>query len=172
MNYEKCREILLKEFELVQNAAVIQKTIQDAVAGREWIDFEDHFKAMKAVESEFMVLEEERVNLFIEFETAQKRPRRNVSPDLDDTRGRFYAMTADLPPDQRNDLTTIYRSLKFEVLKLRMANETFMNYLGGVKASLTEFFALAFPDRGGKIYTNQGTHLSHDMRSMVLNQRF
>jgi hypothetical protein len=81
-------------------------------------------------------------------------------------------MTAALPPDQRNDLTAIYRSLKLEALKLRMANEALENYLGGVKASLAEFFELVFPDRGGKMYTSQGTRLSHDMRSMVLNQRF
>ena len=170
MNYEKCKEILLKEFELVQNAAVIQKKIQDAVANREWTDFEGHFKAMNAVEREFKVLEKERERLFIEFEAAQGK--RNVFPDLNDDKGRFYAMTAGLPPQQRSDLTAIYRSLKLEALKLRMANEALGSYLSGVKASLTEFFELAFPDRGGKMYTNQGTHLSHDMRSMVLNHRF
>jgi hypothetical protein len=170
MDYEKCREILLKECELVQNAAAIQKKIQDAVANREWTDFEDHFKAMNAVEGEFMVLENKRESLFIEFEAA--RGRRIVSPELNDAKGRFYAMTACLPADQRNDLTAIYRSLKLEVLKLRMANDALGSYLGGVKASLAEFFELAFPDRGGKMYTSQGTHLSHDMRSVVLNQRF
>jgi len=169
MIYEKCREILLKEFELVQNAAAIQKKIQDAVTAREWADFEGHFKAMNAVESEFMALENERESLFNAFEASGGR---NVSPDVNDAKGRFYAMTAGLPPEQRNDLTAIYRSLKLEALKLRMANEALESYLSGIKASLTDFFELAFPDRGGKMYTSQGTRLSHDMRSMVLNQRF
>ena len=81
-------------------------------------------------------------------------------------------MTAHLPAEQRNDLTSIYRSLKLEALKLRMANDVLMGYLGSVKASLTDFFELAFPDRGGKMYTPQGTRFSHDMRSMVLNRTF
>ena len=162
MNYEKCREILLKEFELVQNAAAIQKKIQDAVTAREWTDFEGHFKAMNAVESEIMALENERESLFSAFE----------APDVNDAKGRFYAMAVALPPEQRNDLTAIYRSLKMEALKLRMANEALESYLGGVKASLSDFFELAFPDRAGKMYTSQGTRLSHDMRSMVLNHRF
>jgi len=175
MIYEKCREILLKESELVQNAFNIQKKIQDAVLNREWTDFEGHFSAMSALEGKIAALEDEREGLFLELMTAQERKPshgKEKSPALDDAKGRFYAMTAHLPVEQRNDLTAIYRSLKLEALKLRMANDILMNYLGSVKASLTDFFELAFPDRGGKMYTPRGTHLSHDMRSMVLNRRF
>ena len=169
MVYEKCREILLRESELVQNAFNIQKKIQNAVVNREWTDFEGHFTAMNALENEIAALENEREGLFLEFESSQGK---KLYPDLNDAKGRFYNMTAHLPAQQRNDLTAIYRSLKLEVLRLRMSNDVLMNYLGSVKASLTDFFELAFPDRGGKMYTPRGTHLSHDMRSMVLNRRF
>jgi hypothetical protein len=81
-------------------------------------------------------------------------------------------MASLLPEKQRNDLTSVYRSLKLETLKLRIANEALMTYLGSIKSTLKEFFDLAFPERGGKMYTPKGTHLSHDMRSMVLNQSF
>ena len=173
MIYEKCREILLKESELVQNAFNIQKKIQEAVFNREWTDFEGHFIAMNALEGEIAALEIEREGLFLEFEASNERDTSNgKEASLDDPKGRFYSMTAHLPAEQRNDLTSIYRSLKLEAMKLRMANDVLMNYLGGVKAGLTDFFELAFPDRGGKMYTHEGTHLSHDMRSMVLNRRF
>ena len=169
MVYEKCREILLKEHELVQFAVTIQKNIQDAVTAREWTDFEGHFKALEALESEFNALEAEREKLFVEFEASNGR---NVSPEHIDAKSRFYAMAAQLPALERNDLTEIYRNLKLEVIKMRMANEALKGYLNGVRTSLQEFFSNVFPERGGKMYTPQGTHFSHDMRSMVLNQRF
>ena len=168
MIYEKCREILLKEYELVQNAAAIQEKLRAAVVGREWTDFEGHFSAMNAVETELAGLEIEREGLFAEFEGSGGRNPLNMK----DAKGRFYAMASHLPENQRNDLTAIYRSLKLEALKLRMANDALAAYLSGIKTTLAEFYALAFPDRGGKLYTNQGTHFSHDMRSMVLNHSF
>jgi hypothetical protein len=165
MIYEKCREILLRECELVQNAQSIQEKLRLAVTDREWAGFEDRFNALKAVQNELAVLEDERENLFTEY------GRQNVV-DAKDAKGRFYAMACLLPENQRNDLTAIYRCLKLEALKLRVANEAFTAYLSGINATLRDFFALAFPDRGGKMYTPRGTHFSHDMRSMILNQRF
>ena len=166
MIYEKCREILLRECELVQEAAAVQEKFRTAVINREWAGFEGHINAMNVIEDKLAGLEDERERLFDAFETLV---RQDASSDA---KSRFYAMASILPESQRNDLTAIYRSLKMESLKLRMENEALMNYLAGIKATLTDFFALAFPDRAGKIYTREGTHLSHDMRSMVLNRSF
>ena len=168
MVYEKCRDILLRECELVQEAAVLQEKLASAVINREWADFESRINAMNFIEKSLSELEREREGLFIEFEAG----RQKASADTKDAKGRFYEMASLLPENQRNDLTAIYRSLKMESLKLRMANEALMAYLGGIKSTLTDFFSLAFPERAGKMYTREGTHLSHDMRSMVLNRSF
>ena len=169
MIYEKCRDILLRECELVQNAAVIQEKLMSAVINREWSGFEGNINAINAIENKLADLESEREQLFTAFETLT---RKNTFPGAQDPKGRFYAMASLLPENQRNDLTAIYRSLKMESLKLRMANEALMTYLAGIKATFTDFFALAFPERAGKIYTSQGTHLSHNMSSMVVNRSF
>jgi hypothetical protein len=169
MIYEKCRDILLRECEQVQNAAAIQEKITHAVSNREWTVFEDNLAAINAIESKLENLENEREQLFTVFETITHQI--NFSQNLD-AKGRFYTLVSIFPENQRNDLTAIYRSLKIEALKLRMRNDALMTYLSGIKATLKDFFDLAFPDRSGKMYTNQGTHLSHDMRSMVLNTRF
>ncbi|MDR0316451.1 MAG: hypothetical protein LBH97_06080 [Treponema sp.] len=160
MIFKKCRDILLKESELVQKIAVLQTMIQNAVVAREWTDFETHFRTMNDMGVEFAALEREREALFA-----------GQSPDLGDDKGRFYALVSELPAEQRNELTAIYRSLKLESLKLRMANETLMSYISEARATITGFLEIAFPDRNGRIYTPQGRPLSHDMRSMVLNQR-
>ena len=167
--YEKCKEILLQEYELIQMASYVQENIRLAVFNKEWTVFEDQLSSMSSIEAKLGRLECEREKLFTVFEAIVHE--KNFCENLD-AKGRFYKMVSVLPDDQRNDLTSIYRSLKLEALKLRMANDTLMIYLEGVKATLKDFFDFAFPDRGGKMYTNQGTHLSHDMRSMVLNTRF
>lgn len=169
MIYEKCRDILLRECEQVQKAAAVQEKISLAVANKEWAVFEDNLSAMDAIEKKLESLEYEREQLFTIFETIIHQS--NFSHNLD-AKGRFYSLVSILPESQRNDLTAIYRSLKLEALRLRLRNEALMNYLSGIKATLKDFFDMAFPDRSGKIYTNQGTHFSHDMRSMVLNTRF
>ena len=169
MIYEKCRDILLRECELIQNAAAVQEKIRLAVTEREWTVFEDHLSAMNAIESKIETLETEREQLFTVFETLIHQ--KSFSDNLD-AKGRFYALVCMLPENQRNDLTSIYRSLKLESIKLRMANETLMTYLAGIKTTLKDFFDLAFPERAGKMYTNRGTHLANDMRSIVLNRRF
>ena len=169
MIYEKCRDILLRECELVQNASIIQEKIQQAVTNKDWVVFEDNLSAMHAIESKMEGLEFERDQLFNVYETILHQ--KSFSQNLD-SKGRFYKLVAILPEDQRNDLTAIYRSLKVEALKLRMANDTLMTYLIGIKATLKDFFDLAFPDRAGNIYTNQGAQLAHDMRGMVLNAQF
>ena len=151
MVFEKSKGILLKECELVQRIAGLQDQIQDAVLNREWADFEGYFSALAEVKEEFTALEREREQLFT---------------------GGFYAFAAGLPAAQRSELTEIYRSLKLEALKVQVSGEALMGYIAGARATIAGFFEIAFPDRGGKIYTPHGIPVSHDMRSMVLNQCF
>jgi hypothetical protein len=169
MIYEKCRDILLRECELIQNAALIQEKIRVAVIEKDWTVFENHLNVMNDIELKMEEMEQEREQLFSVFEAIIHQ--RSFSETLD-AKGRFYKLVALLPENQRNDLTSIYRNLKVESIKLRVANDALLAYLNGIKATLKDFFDLAFPDRAGKMYTKQGTHFSHDMRSMVLNSRF
>jgi len=62
--------------------------------------------------------------------------------------------------------------LKLEAMRVRMAGEALTGYIAGMRATMAGFFEIAFPERGGKIYSPHGNTVSHDMRSMVLNQRF
>jgi hypothetical protein len=166
MVYEKCREILLRECELIQKAGSLQSLIREAVLKREWAGFEARLEAVNGVEKEIAALEKEREGLFAEWSGGAE-----TFPFLGDEKGRFYAMTARLPAEQRSDLCAVYRSLKLEALKLRGDNDALMGYLNGMRTTLAGFFEIAFPDRSGKIYTRQGTPRSQDMRSVVLNRR-
>jgi len=154
MEFERCREILLEETALVQRIMDLQNLIKDALAARDWTDFEGHFSALSEIQGEFSVLEAEREQLFSGVHTG------------------FYACIAHLPAEQRRELSEIFRNLKLETLRVQISGEAIMAFIAGARATMAGFFEIAFPDRGGKIYTPYGKPVSHDMRSMVLNQRF
>ncbi|MDR0455479.1 MAG: hypothetical protein LBH20_02195 [Treponema sp.] len=160
MVFEKCREILLRESELVQRIAGLQNLIREAVMNRNWTDFEGHFNDLGRIKAEFAALEGERELLFTGI------------PGTKGDMSRFYTLTAQLPPQQRGELTEIYRSLKLETLRVQVSGEALMSYIAEVRAAMAGFFEIAFPDRSGKIYTPHGMPVSHDMRSMVLNRAF
>ena len=151
MIFEQCKDVLVKECGLVQRIAGLQELIRDAVENRTWTDFEEHFNDLGRMREEFALLEAERQRIFP---------------------GSFYDCAAGLPSEQRNELSEIYRNLKLETLKVQVAGEALMGYITGARATIAGFFELAFPDRGGKLYTPHGIPVSHDMRSMVLNQAF
>jgi hypothetical protein len=153
MVFEQCRDILTKESELVQQIAGLQNGIREAVLNRNWTDFESHFTALSGIKAELNALESKRERLFSDS-------------------ARFYSLAAQLPPDQRAVLTAIYRGLKIETLRVQMAGESLMEYIIEARATIAGFFAIAFPDRGGKLYTPHGVPVSHDMRSVVLNRAF
>ena len=169
MIYEKCRGILLKECELIQKAAFVQEKIRLAAVGREWSVFEDHLNVMNSIKSNMINLENEREQLFYVFEVLAHQ--QGFSETLD-AKGRFLKLVSMLPENQREELTSIYRSLKLEAMKLRIANDTLMTYLCEIKSTLADFLALAFPDRCGKMYTKSGSHSSNELSSMVLNRSF
>jgi len=160
MVFEKCKAILLKECELVRRITSLQNLVYEAVINRDWSGFETNFSRLGEIGGEFTKLEHERERLFA-----------GILPESDAS-ARFYSLTAGLPPEQRGELTEIYRNLKLETLKIKIMGETIMNYIAGARATVAGFFEIAFPDRKGKIYTPYGTPVSHDMRSMVLNRSF
>ena len=160
MEFEKCRDILLKENELVLSIAGLQNLIREALINRDWTDFESHFSELTTIGAEFASLETEREGLF-----AQNQAETGVSSG-------FYAHIAHLPADQRAELSEIYRNLKLETLRVQIDGEAIMGFIAGARATMAGFFEIAFPDRGGKMYTPHGRPVSHDMRSMVLNRSF
>jgi len=169
MLYEKCRNILLKEFELIQDAVNIQEKTRQAVTEKEWTAFEENISVMNGIEIKLNDLENEREKLFDVAKTLIHQ--QNFSDSLD-SKGRFYTLVSFLPKDQKEELTSIYRSLKMETVKLRIANESLAVYINGVKNTLREFIDIACIDRGGKMYTKNGKPFSHNVSSFVLNQSF
>ncbi|MCL2557833.1 MAG: hypothetical protein FWE09_05085 [Treponema sp.] len=167
MEFERCRDILLRESELVKRIGGLQSTIHDSIVSRDWTDFEDRFAELDEMGARLAKLEREREALF------PANDARWAGEDAESAgAARFYAFAARLPGDQRRDLSDAYRALKMETLRVRASGETLMGYIAGARATMAGFFEAAFPSRNAKTYSPRGTQASGDMRSMVLNQRF
>jgi hypothetical protein len=157
--YAVCSQVLGREIELLCDIEAAQKRVWDAVVKREWTDFEALMAGMGLIGAELGRLEDQRMGLVKEL-TADSGGRG------DD----FYALTAPLPAPERHELTEKYRGLKMAGLRVRMANESLLAYMAGIKTTMAGFIEAAFPDRKGRVYSRSGAVVPQDMRSMVLNR--
>ncbi|MCL2008007.1 MAG: hypothetical protein FWG77_07965 [Treponema sp.] len=154
--YENCVTILSGEIELLKEISTIHEKVRQAVMDKEWSDFEERTNEINKLGDEFVRLENERLMLF----------------SGEDEEKSFYASIMDLPADQRQELSALYRELKMETLKMRALNENFLDYISEAKTLAASYLEAIYPARGGKLYTRKGDKVSQDLRSMVINNRF
>jgi hypothetical protein len=159
-----CTAVLRREIELLEKIPALQTLVRDAVINREWADYEAYLEAIGRIGAEFEVLETERDRLFAAVSSED--------PQDTDEKDRFYAMSARLPENERNELTALYRRLKLQTLQIRLANDTLMDYIRETKSAISGMLESAYPDRKGKIYSRNGAEREADMKSVVLNHSF
>lgn len=154
----RCADVLKQETALLERLAAAQEVVRHAAFAREWSDMEAMLSRLDEYGSEFEALEAERGRVF----EALGGGRREG--------GGFYALVARLDPADRRELTELYRRLKLDTLKVRLANEALSTYLNAARATLSEFLDAAFPDRRGKLYSRRGSAVHPEMRSIVLDR--
>jgi hypothetical protein len=157
--------VLEQERELVGEIAGMQALIRKAVINRQWPAFEAHLEALNQIGARLLELERERAGIFASF--SGNRPWKPG----EEAAG-FYALVSRFPPDERKAVTNVYRNLKIESMKARMASDGLLNYLGEASQLISSFLDAAFPDRKGRLYSRSGAQVQADMRSMVLDRHF
>jgi len=158
MEFEKCRDLLVKEGRLVGKIGGLQDAIYAAVTEKDWSDFEPRLGELDGLGRELEELEHEREGLFAEVPGAGQKD--------------FYSLVAALPEAQRREISEAYRVLKVETIKVRATGETLMGYIATQRATMAGFFDAAFPDRAAKTYSPYGRQVCDDMSSMVLNRHY
>jgi hypothetical protein len=159
--FGRVSSVLRREAGLLREIGSLQKKVWETVLNRVWENFEGLMESLKLLGAEFQALEQERAGLMAEF--AGEGLREGES---------FYRLASRLPGSEGRELTGLYRNLKSETLRVRISNESLLNYLGEAKAAASGFLEAAFPGRKGRVYSRQGALIPADMRSMVLNQSF
>ncbi len=156
----RCADILRQETALLERLAAAQEVVRNAVFAREWTDLETMLARLAAYGGEFELLEAERARIFSEFASGSS-DRESVG---------FYALASRLGAAERRELTELYRRLKLDALKVRLANDALTTYLADARGTLSDFMDAAFPDRKGKIYSRRGKTVHPEMRSIVLDR--
>jgi hypothetical protein len=169
MEMEKYADILKREIEILGKISSIQDLVRTAVVKREWVDFESLLAGMHEQGSEFELLEAERAGIFADIVPEKSRGQ---ASEQDAEALNFYTLISRFPEDKRKELGELYRKLKQEALKTRMANDALLRYLNEGRTVIAAFLEAAFPDRKGKLYSRWGKQIRTDMRSMVLNRSF
>ncbi|MDR0589757.1 MAG: hypothetical protein LBG25_04350 [Spirochaetaceae bacterium] len=162
-DYKGGIDILERETAVLRKIAALQDSVRAAVLNRDWADFESLLQSLQEYGVQFETLESERVRFFSTPGAA--------SPGTDE-KAAFYALTARLPEAERAALTAAYRTLKMEILRLRLMNNSLTEYLSEAKCAAAAFLEAVFPDRKGRLYSRRGIQRPADMRSMVLNHSF
>jgi hypothetical protein len=159
-SYE-CISILKKEIALLERLGSAQDVVSQAVFSRDWTDMDALFARLDEYSKEFEALEKERSNLFSDLS-------QNLGFEHEKTG--FYALATRLDPETRRQMTDLYRRLKLDVLKIRLANENLNEYIAAHRSVISEFLQAAFPDRKGKLYSRHGREIHAEMRSIVLDR--
>ena len=154
--------ILLREIELLERITPVQAMLREAVLNREWADFERLTETIAGIGAGFEQLEAERAELF-----------ENLTGSAGGGESRrFYAAAARFPVEEREEFTGLYRRLKMEALRIKLANDTLMNYIKETRSAISGILENAYPERKGKIYSRTGMEREADMKSVLLNHSF
>ncbi len=153
-----CTDVLRQETALLEQLACAQETVRRAAFSRDWTKLDDQLVRLSEYGKEFELLEAERARIFGLLSGEGQGP------------AGFYALASRLEPPARKELTELYRKLKLETLKVRLANDALSSYLGEARTTVSGFLEAAFPDRKGKIYSRHGAPVHSEMRSIVLDR--
>ena len=156
----RCADVLRQETALLERFAAAQEVVRTAAFARDWANMEPLLARLGEYGDEFELLEAERARVFAELSDGSREPIG------------FYSVAARLDPVSRRDLTELYRRLKLDTLKVRLANDALSSYLASARETLSGFLDAAFPDRRGKIYSRRGSAIHPEMRSIVLDRSF
>ncbi len=156
----RCADILRQETALLERLGSAQESVRRAAFARDWSNMDSLLACLDEYGNSFELLEAERVRIFSELGDGSKNS------------GSFYAIAARLESPQRKELTELYRRLKLDTLKVRLANDALSSYLNAARATLSGFLDAAFPDRRGRIYSRRGAAVHAEMRSIVIDRSF
>ncbi|MDR2500057.1 MAG: hypothetical protein LBD37_03115 [Treponema sp.] len=181
-SYEACLSLLTQEQEYLEAVAGLQRLAREAAVARDWHEFETLLGCLERMGGEFEVLDQERTRVFALLGGGSRewapdgdevgRPGAGAMPEeysQAEQRG-FYALIAAFPDAQRRAAAEVYRRLKEECLRIRLANVSLLGYLREARAVAEGFLSAVFPARKHTTYSRRGRQVEADARCMILNQ--
>ena len=176
--YEACLSLLTQEQECLEAVADLQRLAREAAVARNWHEFATLLDCLERMGGEFAALDQERTRVFAFIgggspegdEAGGSGAGAMPDPDTPAARRDFYALIAAFPHAQRRAAAGVYRRLKQECLRIRLANESLLGYLREARAVAEGYLNAVFPVRKHTTYSRRGRQVEADMRRVLLNQ--
>jgi len=156
-NFEDAVSVFNREIDLLKATFSAQEIVFRLVLDRDWENLDEKTEDVKKLGLEFTALEEERHTLL---------------SSLGDTSKPFYELISNLSFDEQRELSRLYRELKTQTNKMKALNDNLTAYINEAKIMATSYIEAVYPARGGKLYSRDGSRVSQDLKSIVLNSRF
>ncbi|MDR0663295.1 MAG: hypothetical protein LBF80_04345 [Spirochaetaceae bacterium] len=153
--FTRCEAVLNAELDALVEVGAAQDFVNEAVRGRNWVDFDASIKTINGIASRVAGLEEERTALM-----------RGAGAHG------FYDFARRFPDEERSILCGLYRQVRLEAARTRFSAEALASYLGEARALVSGLLEAAFPEKRGKIYGRSGMERDAKMGGVVLDRRF
>lgn len=157
---DELKEILKTQILLLENLAEEEGKLQQAVLDRDWTGLERVITDMTVFSEAAEEMEELRHKCYQEM-------RNCVGARTGDG---FAKVIGLLPPEERRELSGLYRKLKVAVMTVRSLTSGIGAYVAATGNTLRGIIEELHPHQKGTLYSRHGQAQRGDQSAMVVNQ--
>lgn len=140
------KDLMNREAEKLEELAGMETRLQRCVLDKNWAELEEIVRSLQGVAREVAHIENSRDLLYGEL----RRPLGVAASDG------FYDFLAKLPPEERVELSALYRRLRLAVSQVRSATGGIDSYISATLSTMGRILEELFPSRRMKLYTRTG----------------
>ncbi len=152
--------VLEREIALLGEFGGNEEAIRSSIFENDWSGLERMLRACEPIVEAIDNLEKERSGLFDDL----KRILR------EDPSAGFYQVIVRFPHEERERSSTLYRSLKREVLKIQGITWSIDAHVQSVTAVMQQILNEQFPHRKGRLYCRKGNATKPQETAIVFNR--
>ncbi len=152
------KQALRQEAQTLKDFAALQKNLQQAISKRQWAELNKEIDALRCLADKIEVMEENRLQAFELLREALNAEQREG----------FTAVVVRLPAAERDELISLYRSLKAAVIRVKASAGLLSYYIGSMSDALRQIIEELFPHRKGKLYSRAGKTREAGDESLML----
>ncbi|MFO7849069.1 MAG: hypothetical protein R6V67_03825 [Spirochaetia bacterium] len=158
---EKLENLLTEEIDALQTAVEKAEKVREYIFSHDWKSLTEGIKEMDNSSEGVNTLERRREKVFKEL---------CESVGLEKNAG-FYSVVVRLHPKTRDRLSSLFRTLKTEVLQLQGITWSIDAYVQSMSGTIKEILYTAFPHRRGTMYEKSGKQRSVESDPLVVNRQ-
>ncbi len=154
-------KVLRQEVEGFTAAVQRAEKIRSSIFKHDWKTLSHNLERMERVSGYLTALEKERVHIF-------EKMRSEVGAERDSG---FYTVIVQLPQEEQDGLSHLFRQLKSLVLQLQGLTWSIDAYTRSLSSTIYDILQEVFPHRRGTLYSKTGHKRSNESDPLVVNRQ-